>query len=90
MVHAVTAHIFSNPKAAGEWFATSNNLVLLEVADEAALEAVLGKLAGAGIGVSPFREPDLDDALTAVAVGDEGRRLLSSLPLAFRPAVSSE
>jgi hypothetical protein len=84
MVHAVTSHIFGNLKAAGEWFATSNNLVLLEVEDEAALEDLIGKLVGAGVGVVPFREPDLDDALTAVAVGDDGRRLLSSLPLAFK------
>ena len=32
----------------------------------------------------PDYEPDLDDELTAVAIGPEGAKLVSNLPLALR------
>lgn len=63
-----------------------DNLVLVEVPDESSLIAVTKQLDGAGVRVEVFREPDLDDEMTSVAVGPEGWRLLSSLPLAMRDA----
>jgi hypothetical protein len=84
MFHALTSFIFGKPKETGEWFAKSNNLVLLEVPDKGALEDLLARLISKGIPVASFCEPDLGDELTAVAVGPEGRRALSTLPLAFK------
>jgi len=43
------------------------HLVLLGVADEAALAAVVADLDRAGLPHATFREPDLGDQLTAVA-----------------------
>ena len=60
------------------------NLVLLEVPDEKALELQLARCTGCG--VVPFYEPDLGDALTAFAVGPDAARVLSSLPLLLRAA----
>jgi hypothetical protein len=39
-----------------------------------------------------FREPDIDDALTAIALepGEASRKLCSSLPLAFKPNFHTE
>lgn len=54
------------------------NLVVLQVPDEDALRAILGRLDGRTVA---FHEPDLDDALTAIAAGPETWRALSSLPL---------
>lgn len=54
------------------------NLVVLQVPNEDALREVLAKLDGRTVA---FHEPDLNDALTAVATGPENWRLLSSLPL---------
>ncbi len=58
--------------------APPDNLVVLSVADERALQAVLARVEGR---VVAFREPDLGDELTALAVGPEHWRALSSLPL---------
>ncbi len=54
------------------------NLVVLQVASLSELEALSERLEGR---VIRFREPDLDDELTAIAAGPECWRALSSLPL---------
>jgi hypothetical protein len=56
------------------------NLVVLEVADEAELFAVYQRAREADRAVT-FFEPDLGGALTAIAVGPEAWREVSSLPL---------
>ena len=59
-----------------------DNLVVLQVPDEAGLAALLAALERqSGARLHPFREPDLAGSLTAVAAGPEAWRLLSSLPL---------
>ena len=60
------------------------NLVLLEVPDEKALELQLARCTGCG--VVPFYEPDRSGELTAFAVGPDAARVLSSLPLLLRAA----
>lgn len=69
-----------------QWSSQSNNLVVLQAADETALALVAGRLIAAGCTVELSREPDLDDELTAISVlgDDTARRLLSNLPLAGR------
>jgi hypothetical protein len=51
--------------------------------NEDALEALAKKAEGRYIQVSRFREPDRNNELTAIALGPEGRRITSSLPLAL-------
>lgn len=55
-----------------------DNLVLLQVADEAALAALAGRLRGR---VMLFHEPDLGGQLTAIAAGPECWREVSSIGL---------
>lgn len=54
------------------------NLVVLQVKGLAELEALSKTLTGE---VICFREPDLDDELTAIAAGPKLWRALSTLPL---------
>ncbi len=61
-----------------------DNLVILEVGDLRELIDLSYDVAKAGFRFSLFQEPDVDNEPTAIAVGPEGYRLLSSLPLAFR------
>lgn len=62
-----------------------DNLVLLEARDEEHLWDLLQQFYTLGWPHSSFQEPDLDDETTAVATAHpDARRLLSSLPLAFR------
>lgn len=63
----------------------TENLVVLHAPDERALRA-LSEGCGSAIRAAAFHEPDLGGELTALAMDDGGRRLLSSLPLALRAA----
>lgn len=62
-----------------EYGAPPENLVVLAVKNEAALWTLLKKLDGTRR--YAFNEPDLDDALTAIAVGPECWREVSSIGL---------
>lgn len=73
-----------HPEAAQSWFWDSNNLVVLECADEAMLRSLAGQAKSHGVPYALFSEPDLNCAATACAFGHGMRRFLSSLPLAFR------
>lgn len=82
-VHAAFAFSSFYPEVARTWHERSNNLVVLAVATEAALLALLDLAPAPAVA---FREPDLAYQLTAIAIGpsDAAARLLSSLPLALR------
>jgi len=84
--HALRAFVEEHPDVDKEWFATSNNIVCLEVANEVELQALVDRVAGADVEVSTFTEPDLDDQMTAAAFGPRAAALLSNLPLALRVA----
>lgn len=66
-----------------EWFTKSNTLVCLETKTEDELRLLLAQARGEGIAASEFLEPDLDKALTAIALGPDGRHLVRRLPLAL-------
>lgn len=57
-----------NSSLAAQWAADSNYLCYLSVQDEEALEAFMRSAQEAGIPCYPFYEPDVGDALTAVAL----------------------
>ena len=59
-------------------------MAVLQVPDEAALQALMDRVldTNARCPVAVFEEPDMDYQATASALGDEARKLLSSLPLA--------
>ena len=82
--HAMRQWSADQPEEDRTWFEDSNTLVLLEAPDEPALEALLGRARDKDVPHAVFREPDLQDALTAVAIGWKGRRLVSRLPLALK------
>lgn len=58
-----------------------DNLVVLQVANEAALVDLLATLQWEKVEHVEFCEPDLDDELTAIAVEPAGSRHLSQIPL---------
>jgi peptidyl-tRNA hydrolase len=81
--HALRAFVDDQPEAERSWHDASNNLVVLQVPDEAALAALGATLGANGIPVAHFHEPDLNGALTALAAGPEARRYVCRLPLAL-------
>lgn len=84
--HAAFVFSVEHPLLMETWFQESTYLVLLSVPDEHALIAHLVKLREAGIVCSAWREPDLGNELTAVAVAPSlaAQRLLANLPLTLR------
>jgi peptidyl-tRNA hydrolase len=83
LVHAMRQFTEEHPGVDREWFTRSNTVVLLEVPTEQVLEKLEQKARIADVPVSIFREPDLDNALTALTLGPSGAKLVRNLPLAF-------
>ena len=81
--HAVIEFAITHPRLTAAWHAASNTLVILVVPDELALGWLEQDATAAGLRVAPFHEPDLGDALTAVAIEPAAGRLLRRLPLAL-------
>lgn len=69
----------------GVWRLHSNTLALLEVPDEHQLLLLAERAYSMGAEVALFREPDLGESLTAIAIGPAGKRLTRGLPLALTP-----
>ena len=74
------------PALTKEWLETSNYLIVVTVADEDELAALLTKAGHADLHRVPVREPDLGGALTCVVLepGDIAKRLCANLPLALK------
>lgn len=66
-----------------EWHRESNHLALLVVDDERALTCLVERAQRYGVHHAVFREPDIADALTAIALepGAGSRRLCRGLRL---------
>jgi hypothetical protein len=83
LVHATAQFFYEHNERARKWYEESNTVVLLSAADEPALHQVLLALPYARI--SRVREPDLGDALTALALDPYiPRRHTAKFPLALR------
>ena len=69
-----------------EWYSKSNYLGLLSVRSERDLVELINKACKFGIRCSVFREPDIGDQITSIALepGPKTKRLCSKLPLALK------
>jgi hypothetical protein len=85
-MHALTEFIFEHLEVAREWRQESNTLAWLTVADEKALDHLLTIAIERGIRSVPFREPDINDQLTAICLEptEEARKLCRNLRLALK------
>lgn len=82
--HAMRQWTAEHPEEDRRWFEESNTLVLLEAANESDLTALVGRARDAGVSCVEFREPDMEDRLTAIAIGPLGSVFVAQLPLALR------
>lgn len=85
-VHAAIEFIYEHPQIANQWKSLSNSLAGLAVKDEVQLKSLITKLQKRNINFSIFREPDIQDQITAIAIEPtaEARKLCSYIPLALR------
>lgn len=85
-IHAGIQFVFDHPEYAKSWFEISNYLGFLSVSNEDELIKLIEKAKNNDIKHSIFREPDIDNQITAIALspGDKSRKLCSNLKLALK------
>ncbi len=83
-VHAAIQFAMDYPEEHGKWFKASNTVVILATQDEQHLHKLTQKLDDYGLKYAKFFEPDIGNALTAIAIvpSPHTKRFCSSLPLA--------
>lgn len=85
-IHAAMQFAFEHPETNREWFHKSNYLGFLSVANEKELERLIERARAHEIKFSIFREPDVGDQITAIALepGVKSKKLCSNLRLALK------
>lgn len=78
--------IFRFPEISELWHNQSNYILCLSAKDEESLIVLASKFEAEGLKYVLFREPDIADQVTAIAVepSDKTKRLCSNLPLALK------
>lgn len=84
--HALRQFTAEHPEVDEQWFKTSNYLCLLSVKDEEELYSLVCKAKNNNIKVSVFREPDIENQITAIALEpcEGAKELCKNLRLALR------
>lgn len=84
VTHAAMNFAFAYPAEGRVWHETSNSIIALTVQNERKLWEFSQKLTEKGIRFVEFREPDLGNELTAIAIcpGPDVKKACSGLPLA--------
>lgn len=87
--HAAIDFQHQHPIESKIWHNNSNYLILLTVANEQKLYELISKAILRGIKHTIFREPDLNNEITAVAFDatEDARKLTSSCPLLGKEVV---
>lgn len=85
LTHVMTEFCLEHPEITKTWHDTSNTVVLLSVTNEQELMKLKNKAHKLDIICSSFREPDLDDQLTAIVLEptENSKMLCKNLPLAL-------
>lgn len=87
--HVAFTFAKEHPEKTSKWMSESNYICILEATDENALIELIGKANTNFISCSVFREPDKDDAITAIALapGKKSKKLCSRFPLALKDMI---
>ena len=85
-IHAAIQFQHEHPEYAECWYKESNYLGFLSVLNEEELNILIEKAEEKDIRYSVFREPDIENQITAIALapGPAAKKLCSNLKLALR------
>ena len=88
--HAAIDFIFQYPNKASPWHSISNYVVILSVENEEELKNFITKCEYKLLDHTVFREPDLDNEITAIAIEPcrDTQKLTSNLPLLFKNKIN--
>lgn len=83
--HVALDFIIANPAIAENWH-SSNYLICLAVSNETDLKRLIEKCSMKDLEFSIFREPDLNNEITAICIepSEETQKLVSNLPLMLK------
>lgn len=84
--HALMSFREEHPEIAKAWHSISNYICILEIENEFKLNQFIEKCLNLNINFSIFKEPDLDNQITAITIqpGIKSKKLCSNLKLALR------
>ena len=84
--HAIADFAYDHPDIFRQWKSESNSIITLAVKDEQSLIDLYLKIKEKTPYISAFREPDVDDQMTAFCVygTSDIRKMLSNIPLALK------
>jgi peptidyl-tRNA hydrolase len=83
--HAAIEFVMNHLDKAKNWHYNSNTICILAAKDEEHLKILHQKATELDIASSIFREPDLENSITAIAMlGENSKKILSNLPLALK------
>lgn len=82
--HVVARFAAEHREIFDAWENGARNIVVLSARDELELEQLLARAGAEALRVAEFREPDIRDERTAIALEGRASRLVSNLPLALR------
>src|SRR5258708_2755309 len=84
--HAIADFAYDHSDQFRQWKEQSNSIITLSIMDEVSLIALYERLKIKTPYITAFREPDVQDQMTAICVygTPEIRKMLSNLPLALR------
>lgn len=90
--HAAINFVFEHPARAGPWFSSSNTLVQLELKNEKQLKLLIEKCQYHQLECSVFREPDIGNQITAVAIQPSPitQKLVQKIPLLFKNKTNTD
>ena len=83
--HAAVDFQHQHPQIAKDWNKNSNYLIILSVENEEQLKKLIWKFQKSNLCHTVFREPDIDNQITAICVepSEKTRKLTAHLPLAL-------
>lgn len=83
--HSAIQFIFEHPEISTQWF-KEPYLIQLSVENEAELHELIRKIKKSNLKYSVFREPDLNNQITSIAIepSEKSRKLVSNLPLMLK------
>lgn len=85
-IHAAINFQHEHPEYAKNWYDKSNYIGFLSVLNQDQLIDLINKIKYLDIKFSIFREPDIDNQITAIAIapGNLSRKICSNLKLALK------
>jgi len=85
-IHSAIKFTFDFPEVTADWYYNSEYIANLSATNQEHLEKLISTAETKGVKVSVFREPDIGNEITSIALepGDISKKMTSNLPLMLK------